>query len=836
MNRRVGVAIMQRWGNATAIVLGVVLLWSAMPAGGQIKAPRPIVTLTVFDEDALPVAGAQVTVSEPGRRAVQLRTDYAGRCTYSPQQDSPYQLEVQKPGFYQSKESQTDPHQLIIEVLLAHEQVVREQVNVVPSTAGIDPEQTSDKSTFHTPEIVNIPYQPSRDIRDLLPFTPGVVQDGTGQIHVAGSATYATLDLLDGFDMRSPISGELAMRVSPDAVRSIDTETTRYPVEFGKATGGVVAFNTGMGDNKFRFNATDFFPSFKEQNGLRFDKFVPRFTFSGPVARKRAWFFDGLETEYDEIYIQELPANADTNHLLRGSNLAKFQLNITPANSLTGGFLFNDYHSPYDGISSLVPQESTTKTDITSWLPYIRDQHSFASGALLEVGVGVLHFRDGYEPHGDSPYELTPELPQGSFFENLVSHSQREEGRADLYLPPQHWAGRHDLRAGLSLDHIGFDENVYRAPVSYLREDRTLLRRSVFSEEAPFTRHNLETGAYVEDRWLAHPGLLIEPGLRFDWDEILRSPLFSPRIAATYSPPGAEETTKLSAGVGLYYEHTQLEYLTRALTGVREDTYYAADGATPISGPLPTVFAANDGSLKEMHAINWSVGLERKLPGQIYAAASFLDKRIRDGFVYANQGGNQGPAGALYGTYLLTSERQDHYTSEEIEARHTFANGYKVFAAYTHSSARTNAALDYQPAISLLGPQQSGPLPWDTPHRVISWGWLPLLLPKLKKNWDFVYTLDWHTGFPFDAVNANQQVVGAAGAQRFPDYFSFSPGLEWRFHFRGSYFGLRGVMENATNHNNPSIVNNNVDSPQFGIFSEFEGRAFTARIRLIASK
>jgi hypothetical protein len=813
-------------GNPSAIVLGLALLCGA---SGQIPPPRPTVTLTVLDEDGLAVSGAQVILSEPGRPILQLRTDYAGRCTYSLQRDLPYQLEVQKPGFYQNLESQMDAHQQIIEVVLAHEQIVREQVDVVLSTAEIDPDQTSDKSTFNTPEIVNIPYPTSRDIRNLLPFTPGVVQDGTGQIHVAGSPTYATLDLLDGFDIRSPISGELAMRVSADAVRSIDTETTRYPVEFGKATGGVVAFYTGMGDNKFRFNATDFIPSVKELNGLRFDKFVPRFTFSGPIVRNRAWFFDGLETEYDHIYIQELPPSADTNDLLRGSNLAKVQVNLTPANILSVGFLFNDYHSPYDGISSLVPQESTTKTDITAWLPYIRDQHSFANGALLEVGVGVLHFRDGYEPHGNSPYELTPELPQGSYFQNLISHSQREEGKATLYLPPHYWRGRHDLRAGLALDHISFDESLSQAPVSYLREDGTLLRRSVFSEVAPFSRHNIETGAYFQDRWLAHPGLLIEPGLRFDWDEIVRRPLFSPRINATYTP---DETTKLSAGVGLYYEHTELEYLTQALTGVRDDTYYADNGVTPVSEPLPTVFTANYGSLKEMRAINWSLGLERKLPGKIYAGANFLQKHVSDGFVYANQG----PAGALYGTYLLTNARQDHYTSEEIEARRTFANGYKLFAAYTHSSARTNAALNYQPAISLLGPQQSGPLPWDTPNRVISWGWLPLLLPRLKKNWDFVYTLDWHSGFPFDAVNANQQLVGAAGSQKFPDYVSFSPGLEWRFHFRGSYFGLRGVMENATNTGNPAIVNNNVDSPQFRMFSEFEGRALTARIRLIGSK
>jgi hypothetical protein len=823
---------MLRRGSVCAMVLGLVLSCGGFLAAGQMPSPSLAVTLTVVDEDGLPVTDAEVTLSVPGQDPLHLQTDYAGRCSYTLKSDLPYQLRVQKPGFYQAFEDQTEARRQTIEVKLAHEQVVLQEVNVVASTPGIDTEQTSDKSTFNTPEIVNIPYQTSRDIRNLLPFTPGVVQDGTGQIHIAGSETYATLDLLDGFDIRSPVSGELAMRVSADAVRSIDTETTRYPVKFGNATGGVVAFYTGMGDNKFRFNTTDFFPSFRQANGLRFDKFVPRFTVSGPIVRNRAWFFDGLELEYDNIYIQELPSNADTNHLSRGSNLAKAQVNLTPGNILSAGLLFNDYHSPYDGISSLVPQESTTRRDTVAWLPYIRDQHAFSSGALLQVGGGVVRFRDGYEPHGNSPYEITPELTQGSYFENLTGHSQREQATATLYLPPRHWEGRHDLEAGIEVDHIDFDDSVARSPVSYLREDGTLLRRSTFPAQPPFTRNNFETGAYFQDRWLAHPGLLIEPGLRFDWDEIIRRPLFSPRLAATWSPPGVEATTKLSAGIGLYYDHTQLEYLERALAGVRYDTYYAADGVTPVSGPLETNFIANDGSLREARTLNWSVGMQRKLPGSIYAGVNFLQKRTSDGFVYTNQDGQ----GALSGTYLLSNARQDHYVSEEFDLSRTFRSGYRLFGAYTHSSLRTNAALDYVPTVSLLGPQQNGPLSWDVPNRVISWGWLPLLLPKLKKSWDFVYSLDWHTGFPFNAVNANQQVVGAAGSLRFPDYLSFSPGLEWRFHFRGAYFGLRGILENATSSSNPAIVNNVVDSPDFRTFSEFPGRALTARIRLISSR
>ena len=146
-------------------------------------------------------------------------------------------------------------------------------------------------------------------------------------------------------------------------MRSIDQEATRYPVEFGKSTGGVVAFYTGMGDNKFRFNATNFLPSFHDcqRHTLRQVRSAP--DVHGPLVRDRAWFFDGLEVEYDNVYIKELPQNANTNHLVRGSNLFRIQANATPRNIVSTGLLFNDYHSPYDGLSSLNPQQSTTKRD-----------------------------------------------------------------------------------------------------------------------------------------------------------------------------------------------------------------------------------------------------------------------------------------------------------------------------------------------------------------------------------------------------------------------------------------------------------------------------------------
>ena len=797
-------------------------------------APPSSVTLTVVDQNGVAVPAAEVTVAEPSRPPLRLATDYAGRCSWTPRQSQPYTIRVEKPGFYESTTGAVDPRAATLRIVLAREELIQQQVNVTASAPGIDTEQLSDQKAMDVPEIVNIPYPTNIDIRNLLPFTPGVIADSSGQVHVAGGETYMTLDTLDGFDIRNPVFGTLDMRFNTDAVRSIDTETTRYPVQYGRATGGVIAFTSGTGDNKFRYDATDFIPSFRNLNGIRFDTFEPRFTWSGPIVRNKLWFFEAVDAQYSDIYIPELPSSADTDHLIRGSNLLKFQENLGQHNSLSTSLLFNDYHSPYEGISAITPQQSTDNHDILAWLPYVRDQQSFKNGVMLDGGFGVLRYREGWEPHGTIPYDLTPELPAGSNFETQTTRSQRLEGYTDLYLPPRHWKGSHQLRAGVDAGYIGYTEYENFAPVNYLREDRTLLRRSTFPGFAPFTRHNLELGAYLEDRWKPFNGLLIEPGLRYDWDEIIRRPLFSPRIALNYSPPGADATTKFTGGIGIYYEHTQLEYLTRALAGTRYDTYYAADGATPTGPALTTTFTANDSSLREAHALNWSVGVQHRLPGRIYVGANFLEKRLSDEFVYANQSGST----ALSGNYLLTNNRQDHDHSTEIDARKSFSGNYSLFASWTRSSATTNSALDYVPTIPLLGPQQKGPLFWDVPNRVLSWGWLPAWapwLPSVHKNWDFVYTTDWHTGFPFDSIDANNQLVGSPGSHRFPDYFDFSPGLEWRFHFHGKYFGLRGVADNITGNADPYIVYNNIDSPDYLTFSQPLGRAFTTRIRLIRS-
>lgn len=847
------------WKRRMAGIVAFTLLcgWAAAQSRTTPGPPAPArrtnpnaVVFTVVDENGLAISGAQIVLQEKGEPAVHLTTDYGGHASWLPPEAGTYSVEAARPGFYETSASGFSTSDKSVRLQMTHEQVIRQQVNVEASEPGIDPEEIANTEMLNTPEIVNLPYPTNRDIRNILPFNPGVVASDTEQIHVAGAETWMTLDTLDGFDIRSPVFGQFDLRVSPDAVRSIDTEFTRYPVEYGNATGGVVAFSTGMGDNKFRYDATNFLPSFRLQNGLRFDTLEPRITFSGPIAKNRAWFFNAFDIQYTSSYVPGLPSNADTNELVRGGELFKAQTNLGNRNSLTTALFYNDYHSPYENLSVLNPQQSTENHDVIGILPWVRDQQSFRNGVMLDSGFGVMSYHEGFEPHGDAPYVLTPEQATGSDFDNLLIRSLRYQGYGNFYFPVWKWEGSHQIRAGFNVERTGFTGNDELAPVNYVGEGTgtatgPLVRRSVYPAFPSFALHNLALGSYIEDRWTPRAGLLIDPGLRFDWNEIIRKAEFSPRIAMNFSPPGAANTTQFSAGIGLYYGHTQLEDLARAHTGIRYDTYYAADGVTPLGPPELTTFTANDDLLHAPRAVNWSVGVQHKLPWDVISGLNFMQKRTSDIFVYANQDGT----GAQPGNYLLTNNRTDHYHSIEVQGRKTFRGGYTLFASYTHSSATTNAALDYSPAIDVLTPQlsslpaisgvqQSGPLPWDVPNRVISWGWLPAwapFFPSVHKDWDFVYSFLWNTGFPFDSVNPAQEIVGQAGDHRYPDYLDFSPGLEWRFHFGGRYFAIRGMMENATGSRNWYIVNNDVASPQYLTFSQPLGRAFTARIRLIQS-
>ena len=780
--------------------------------------------ITVLDENGVPVPAARVLLQGP-TSPIHCETDLVGKCQFSPLSTGNWQLRAEKEGFYifTLPAVQTSG---TLGINLTHQREVRETVNVVESPPAIDPSQVSSQEQLSGIDITNIPYPNTRDYRYALNFIPGVVLDQSAQPHLAGAETYETLVLLDGFNVSQPANGQLLARVSTDALRTVNVETSRMPAQYGKGPAGVLGLETGIGDDHYRFAATNFFPSFQNKKGWTLDKVDPRFTVSGPIEKGKIWFFDGLDGEYDNIIIPDLPAGQDTDHVWRAGNIAKLQANVTPRDIVTTSFLVNRLHNDHLNFSTLNPPSATPEDIENVYIASIKDQHSFSGERLLEVGFGLNQYGLKQVPTGSSPYALTPDGAQGNFYLRSQTTARRWQGLTNLYIPRQ-WHGRHDLMFGADFDRLSYDQIFQRSPITAYRDCPATsptcfpkARDSQFFGGGPSTTYNSEASSYFQDRWFATSRLLIEPGLRFDWDEIVRRALFSPRIAGTYVLDSSGDT-KVSAGLGVTYQATNLFLAAAPFAGFRKDTFYDING-NPTT--FVTTFAVDRSALLAPRFLNWSIAVERKLPAQIFLKTEFMQRNGIHGFVF----NTIRPASS---DFLLQNTREDRYYALKFDVRRTFLKRYIVTGSYTRSSAHSNQVLDYSLDNLIISPQVSGPYAWDAPNRFISWGLLPL-----AKGFDFAYSLEARSGFPFATLNQQQQLFQPPGVHRFPWYFTLNPHLEKRFHALGFYWALRGGFDNITNRQNAYVVNNIAGSPQFLTFSAFDRRAFTARIRFLGRK
>jgi len=833
---------------------GLLLTLVLVGAAAAQSPTAPIIV--VNDENGVAVASARVTLESGSLPAVHCQTDFAGRCQFPSLPAGTYQLRVEKEGFYAAVEQNVEiAAGSNVEVTLSHQQEVREVVNVVESPPAIDPSQVAAQETISGLDVIDIVYPATQDYRNVLNFIPGVVQDQSGQPHVAGAQTYQTVTLLDGFNVTQPANGQLLVRVSTDAFRSIQVEPAREPAEDGKGSGGVLNLNTGIGDDHYRFFATNFIPSMQNKRGWRFDQFLPRMTFSGPLHKGKMWFYNAFDGEYDNDIFTELPPGQDNDHALRLGNLFKVQSNLTSRNILTISFLVNHLHDQYAYLSPLQPQLTNPKDVESAYVASVKDQHYFRGGELLEAGLAFDQYNLKLTPYGASPYIVpAAEAVAGNYYLTEETRARRWQGLANLFLPPAPWQGRHDFKVGIDLDGIEYDAQFSRQPISFLvppppppaqppppapcpvdangipiSPSTTCARYSTFAGGASSSTHNSEISAYAEDRWSLTNRLLVEPGVRLDGDEIVRQAAIAPRLAGTYVLDNAGNT-KLSAGIGLVYDATPIFLIARPFAGERTD-YFFDSTTQQLASTILTMFAVDRGALRAPRFLNWSVALEKKLPAAIYMKAEFLEKRGSRGFVYNTL------TGTTRGNFVLENTRDDRYDALQFTLRRTFREGYMVMGSYTRSRAHSNQALDFNVDGPVLSSQQPGPYPWDAPNRFLSWGYLPFFKLPLVHQLEVAYSMEARSGFPFTLLNDQQQLASAVGAKRFPEYFSLNLQLEKRFHFLGYYLALRGGFDNITGRCDPFVVNDVIDANHpAATFSACQGRAFTSRIRLLGRK
>ncbi|MBV8728276.1 MAG: TonB-dependent receptor, partial [Acidobacteriia bacterium] len=616
--------------------------------------------------------------------------------------------------------------------------------------------------------------------------------------------------------------------------------SNRYSAENGRGSAGVLDLQTKMGDDRFRFGATNFFPGLSTQSGFHVSKFNPQLEFSGPLDKGRAWFHEGLDNFYSDTVIAGLPSGQNQMTGLSSSSLSRFQVNLTPANILTGSLLVNRQTAENNGLSFLNPVQTTTDQREMVYMSTIRDQAYLSGGVLLDLGFADTRWMFRNTPQGNALYEITPFGSLGNYFVNQDQHFYRQQGQGNLFLPTLKAWGAHQLKFGVDFERESFHEALLRHDYEVLRADNSVSRFVEFTG-GPFDgRGNFEAAQYVQDHWTPREGLIVETGLRLEWNEIVRDFEIAPRFSVAWAPKFLANT-KFSAGWGIYYDAISLEWVRRQQNQASLATFFPPD-AQPL-GPVVTSFAINDRALETPRYRTASFSVERKLPFSLFGRAGYVHRAGGDGFTFTPSN----PMGALAQTgrvtYWLNNSAHDRYDAFELNIRRTFAGRFEWFAGYTRSSTRTSAAVNYSLENPVFALEAPGPYPWDTPNRFHMWGWAPLpnrILPRALRfvthETSAVYLVEYRTGFPFSVLDQNGFLVGNPNGARLPAYFDINLDFERKFRALHYLWAWRFGFNNLTNNGNPNYVNNVIGTPQFLTYGRGQARAFNVRLKFLGRR
>jgi len=796
----------------------------------------------VLDETGKGIAGARVEFrATDGGGPVVVSSDEAGNFRATLPGGGTYSIRAERSGFflYVNRGQEFEPAGSQLTIRMNHEQQFADRIDVTYSPPAIDPQQTSERKELTNTEIQGVPYPAPQDYRNALPLLNGVVQDNLGRVHFNGGDTNQTNYTLDGFNMSDPVTGRLETRLNIDSIQTMDLENSRYSADNGRGSTGVLDVKTKRGDDRYRFGATNFIPGLTSDHGVYVNKFTPRFEFSGPIVKGRAWFYNGLDAFYSNDTISGLPNGQNRTSSLTTSDVTRVQINITPANTLTVGFLYNLADVNHSGLSILNPVETTTNIRQPLYMSTIRDQHYF-NGALLDLGFSDTRITLHNPPLGDQIYQITPSGNSGNFFSGVDRHSYRQQEIANLFLPTVRSHGEHHLKFGIDFERESFHEQVTRHDYEVLRDDNSIARLVSF-QGSPFReRKNFEAAQYIQDHWIPLEGLTLEAGVRAEWNEVVRDYEVAPRVAVAWAPRQLRDT-KISAGWGIYYDAISLGTIARP-GQISLSTFYPPEGGPPI-GPVPTSFQVFDSALVTPRAQTTGVNIERKMPGDFYVRAGYTWRVGTQGFVYVPTAPQAGTMFYDGTTYQLRNLRRSRYDAVDFAVRHTFAGQFQWFLGYTWSSARSNAAVDYSLENPVFAQQGPGPYQWDTPNRVHMWGWAPLpkrILPQnfqwLFRNTIAAYLVEYRTGYPFSVVDEQGFMVGAPNSYRYPYYFNINLHFERTFHAAHYLWAWRFGYNNITGNMNPNVVNNVEGTPKFLTYGRGQARAFSVRLRLLGRK
>jgi hypothetical protein len=434
---------------------------------------------------------------------------------------------------------------------------------------------TEDAATGGAVERAELEALPTdqRDPLSLLFNIPGVAQS-TGffgdapPLSLNGSNSLYTQYTLDGLDNNEGFLGGPRVEFPLGGLAREEALVNTYSTEHGRSSNGVINLVSLAGSNDTRGELFGYWrpgrpvdaankvpeggdPELIERQQDGFRRFQVGGGISGPVARGRT--FGALAAEYtneneDRIGSTALTAFVGTELREKVKLFGRLDHGWTPAQTTTLRAAFSHVNRAGNGSGVVTPEADITTRRIGS-LTALTHRSAFAGGRASNTASVQLGTFRWYFPPTESDFtrpQVTVVSPDGVTTEAVVGSSNFIFDEKEIQLQfrdvfETRLGDRHTLRAGADLITAWFelagaqtnpngayvvynDGNISRSgeflSIDDIPSDVRVRSYTIDANPQQVDLTQSLVGAFVEDRWRISPSLVVQAGLRWDYDDI----------------------------------------------------------------------------------------------------------------------------------------------------------------------------------------------------------------------------------------------------------------------------------------------------------------------------
>lgn len=684
-------------------------------------------------------------------------------------------------------------------------------------------------------QLVTLPTAQEK-VKEVLPVTPGVVQTLEGKLVFKGSDENQSLLTINSMRNTDPVTGSFGISVPTDAVESFEVYKTPYDAGLGSFSGGLTSINTKPPTEDLDFNIRRLGISIMGKNGhiVGVAAANPAISFDVPLIPHKLFLSEAFQYDLKKTTVEGLPWPNDISKRQGFSSFSTLEAILAPNHILTLTVNAFPLRTENIDISVLIPPPASNNLNQSGAAIALSDRYEFGSGATFSAVAQYTRFDSNAQGQGPADMLITPEGYGGNYFNQWSRRGKELQFLPTYEFPKKQWLGSHEVRVGADVDWRSFFGTTESHPIQIFRQDNSLAETITFEPGSTQTPSDSYFAEFAQDHWLINSRLSLDLGARFSSETSGWSAAFAPRVGLAYST-GNDEKTVIRAGAGLFYGVLPLLAANWAANPSRTMTEFDTSGIP--AGPPITYTSVYVAGLNPLVSTNlpsqpgtapknftWNAGIVREIRKDLQVKVNYLTSHTT--YLFDVQPFTAPTGGESF--MALTNTGSTMYHEVEATGHYTFKEHDQVDASYIWSRSRgdlNGLSSVFIPFVApVFRPNVYGILGSNIPNRFIGWGIIAL-------PWKLTFSplVDLHSGFPYSAIDVQQEYVGTPNSRRFPQFFSLDLKLyrEFRIPFvkgnkgKGHHVRLGVYTLNVTNHENFSTVYNNVASPYFGQFTGF---------------